>query len=105
MGSFSFLSSTKRLAPDPINGRAGNIVFSGSSSQATFGKGRSHPPQNSVSAIDETTKMFAYSARESSAQRKPLYSVWNREDEPDVALLLRFDDPLHRRRSRHYRAL
>ncbi len=45
-------------------------------SAATFGNGRSHPPKNSVVATDETTIMFAYSARKNSANRMPLYSVW-----------------------------
>src|SRR5262252_1064615 len=36
-------------------------------SAATFGNGRSHPPKNSVVATDETTIMFAYSARKNSA--------------------------------------
>src|SRR6185436_4258331 len=44
---------------------------------ATFGNGRSQPPKNSVVATDETTIMFAYSARKNSAKRIPLYSVWN----------------------------
>src|SRR6266550_3087490 len=61
-GSLSFFSSTKQLKPDPINSRAGNIVLT-HSSQATLGNGRSHPPQNSVTATDDTTKMLAYSAR------------------------------------------
>src|SRR6185436_5770083 len=46
-------------------------------SAATFGNGRSQPPKNSVVATDETTIMFAYSARKNSAKRMPLYSVWN----------------------------
>src|SRR3954452_2176974 len=46
-------------------------------SAATFGNGRSHPPRNSVVATEETTIMFAYSARKNSANRMPLYSVWN----------------------------
>src|SRR5438128_10294647 len=44
---------------------------------ATFGNGRSHPPRNSVVATEETTIMFAYSARKNSANRMPLYSVWD----------------------------
>ncbi len=43
---------------------------------ATFGNGRSQPPRNNVVATDETTIMFAYSARKNSANRMPLYSVW-----------------------------
>src|SRR5262245_23378614 len=62
-GSFSFLSSTKQLAPEPINNSAGNNVLSGNSVHGTFGKGRSQPPQKSVTATEDTTKMFAYSAR------------------------------------------
>src|SRR5438270_8691037 len=46
-------------------------------SAATFGNGGSHPPQNSVVATEETTIMLAYSARKNSANRMPLYSVWN----------------------------
>src|SRR4029077_21098735 len=46
-------------------------------SHATFGNGRSQPPKNNVVATDETTIMFAYSARKNSANRMPLYSVWN----------------------------
>src|SRR5579862_6012123 len=42
-----------------------------------FGNGGSHPPRKSVVATDETTIMFAYSARKNSANRIPLYSVWN----------------------------
>src|SRR4051812_15081001 len=43
---------------------------------AVFGNGGSHPPRNSVVTTDETTIMFAYSARKKSAKRMPLYSVW-----------------------------
>src|SRR4029077_20529836 len=43
---------------------------------ATFGNGRSQPPRNNVVATDDTTIMFAYSARKNSAKRMPLYSVW-----------------------------
>src|SRR3954463_2600038 len=45
-------------------------------SAPTLGNGRSHPPRNSVVATEETTIMFAYSARKNSANRMPLYSVW-----------------------------
>src|SRR5262252_10274155 len=45
-------------------------------SAAVFGNGGSHPPRNSVVTTDETTIMFAYSARKNSANRIPLYSVW-----------------------------
>src|SRR5262245_53466465 len=45
-------------------------------SAATLGNGLSHPPKNSVVTTDETTIMFAYSARKNSAKRIPLYSVW-----------------------------
>src|SRR5262244_3595989 len=41
------------------------------------GNGASHPPRNNVVATDETTIMLAYSARKNSANRIPLYSVWN----------------------------
>src|SRR5215813_14694139 len=40
------------------------------------GNGGSHPPRNSVVTTDDTTIMFAYSARKNSAKRMPLYSVW-----------------------------
>src|ERR1700682_705710 len=63
IGSFNFLTNTKQLAPDPMNSRAGNTVLSGNSTHETLGNGRSHPPQNNVTATDETTKIFAYSAR------------------------------------------
>src|SRR5579864_186376 len=60
-GSFNFLTRMKELAPEPMNSSAGNIVLIGISSQPTLGNGRSHPPQNDVTATDETTKIFAYS--------------------------------------------
>src|SRR5712672_331907 len=41
-----------------------------------FGNGRSHPPNQSVTAIEDTAIMAEYSARKNSDQRKPLYSVW-----------------------------
>src|SRR5215468_3441172 len=41
------------------------------------GNGASQPPRNNVVATDETTIMLAYSARKNSANRIPLYSVWN----------------------------
>src|ERR1700685_3984025 len=41
-----------------------------------FGNGRSHPPSQSVTAMDETAIMAEYSARKNNDQRKPLYSVW-----------------------------
>src|SRR2546430_12671910 len=40
-GSFSFLSSTKQLAPEPINSSAGNTTLIGNSIHPTFGNGRS----------------------------------------------------------------
>src|SRR6187397_1086782 len=43
---------------------------------ATFGNGDSQPPRKSVVTTDDTTIMFAYSARKKSANRIPLYSVW-----------------------------
>src|SRR6202011_965671 len=42
-----------------------------------FGNGRSHPPSQRVTAIEETAIMAEYSARKNKDQRKPLYSVWN----------------------------
>src|SRR6266516_1340827 len=42
-----------------------------------FGNGRSHPPNQSVTAMDETAIIAEYSARKNKDQRKPLYSVWN----------------------------
>src|ERR1700746_9938 len=44
---------------------------------SVLGKGRSHPPSHSVTAIDETAIIAEYSARKNKDQRKPLYSVWN----------------------------
>src|SRR5271165_6105426 len=41
-----------------------------------FGNGRSHPPSQSVTAMEETAIMAEYSARKNNDQRKPLYSVW-----------------------------
>src|SRR5213593_2070545 len=41
-----------------------------------FSNGRIHPPSQSVTAIDETAIMAAYSVSMKSDQRKPLYSVW-----------------------------
>src|SRR6476659_1329162 len=41
-----------------------------------LGNGRIHPPNHSVTAIDDTAIMAEYSARKNSDQRKPLYSVW-----------------------------
>src|SRR6185436_20435141 len=43
---------------------------------ATFGNGHSQPPRQNVVTTDDTTIMFAYSARKKSANRIPLYSVW-----------------------------
>src|SRR5271166_566831 len=40
-----------------------------------LGNGRIHPPSQSVTAIEETASMAAYSARKNSDQRNPLYSV------------------------------
>src|SRR5580693_4175429 len=42
-----------------------------------FGNGRSHPPSQSVTAIEETAIIAEYSAKKNKDQRKPLYSVWN----------------------------
>src|SRR5262245_55379991 len=52
-------------------------TMSRNDSAATWGNGRNHPPRNSVVTTDETTIMLAYSARKNSANRMPLYSVWN----------------------------
>src|ERR1700692_2151652 len=41
-----------------------------------FGNGRSHPPSQSVTAMEDTAIMAEYSARKNKDQRKPLYSVW-----------------------------
>src|ERR1051326_2457072 len=54
-------------------------------STATFGKGRSQPPQNSVTAIAATVSMLAYSARKNRENRKPLYSVWKPATSSDSA--------------------
>src|SRR6266581_7563507 len=42
-----------------------------------FGKGRNHPPNHKVTAIDDTAIIAEYSARKNKDQRNPLYSVWN----------------------------
>src|SRR5882672_4909947 len=52
---------------------------------ATFGKGRSQPPQNRVTAMADTVIMLAYSARKNRENRKPLYSVWNPATSSDSA--------------------
>src|SRR5215472_9557005 len=44
---------------------------------SAFGKGRNHPPSQSVTAMDDTAIIAEYSARKNSDHRKPLYSVWN----------------------------
>src|SRR5215468_6917856 len=54
-------------------------------SAATFGKGRSQPPQKSVTAIAATVNMFAYSARKNRENLKPLYSVWKPATSSDSA--------------------
>src|ERR1700691_5208075 len=41
-----------------------------------LGNGRSHPPSQRVTAMEETAIMAEYSARKNKDQRKPLYSVW-----------------------------
>src|SRR5438552_4640668 len=48
-------------------------------------KGRIHPPSHSVTAMDETAIMAAYSARKNSDHRKPLYSVWKPATSSDSA--------------------
>src|SRR5208337_617076 len=50
-----------------------------------LGKGRIHPPSHSVTAIDDTASMAAYSARKKSDQRNPLYSVWKPATSSDSA--------------------
>src|SRR5512140_2038858 len=60
--------------PEPASTRNGTPALSGQSSHATFGNGRSQPPQNSVTATEATTKMLLYSARKYSAKRKPEYA-------------------------------
>src|SRR5438128_7912729 len=44
---------------------------------SALGKGRSHPPSQNVTAIDDTAIIAEYSARKNKDQRNPLYSVWN----------------------------
>src|ERR1700730_13106633 len=44
--------------------------------RSKFGNGRSHPPSQSVTAIEETAIMAEYSAKKNNDQRKPLHSVW-----------------------------
>src|SRR5215470_7241231 len=50
-----------------------------------LGKGRSQPPQKSVTAIADTVIMLAYSARKNRENLKPLYSVWNPATSSDSA--------------------
>src|SRR6516225_1882601 len=50
-----------------------------------LGKGRSHPPSHSVTAMDDTASIAAYSARKNSDQRNPLYSVWKPATSSDSA--------------------
>ena len=50
-----------------------------------LGNGRIHPPSHSVTAIDETASIAAYSARKNSDQRNPLYSVWKPATSSDSA--------------------
>src|SRR5436190_17487329 len=66
------------------NHRNGGMI-SRNASAATLGKGRSHPPQKSVTAIADTVIMLAYSARKNRENRKPLYSVWNPATSSDSA--------------------
>src|SRR5947207_11587526 len=47
--------------------------------------GRIQPPSQSVTAIDDTAIIAAYSARKNSDQRKPLYSVWKPATNSDSA--------------------
>src|ERR1700685_1697577 len=70
-----------------------NKVSAGNNENAVFqvdplnqlGKGRIHPPSHSVTAIDETASIAAYSARKNNDQRKPLYSVWKPATNSDSA--------------------
>src|ERR671936_1952976 len=41
-----------------------------------LGKGRSHPPNHRVTAMEDTAIIAAYSARKNNDQRNPEYSVW-----------------------------
>ena len=63
IGSFRRFTSGNVSTPEPANSTTGKTILSGMSSQPTLGNGRSQPPQKSVTATDETTKMLAYSAR------------------------------------------
>src|ERR1017187_9148804 len=58
----------KQPAPMPMLITAG--AMSRKFSQLTPGNGRSHPPKNTVVAIEQTTKMLEYSARKYKAQRR-----------------------------------
>src|SRR5215510_841261 len=60
-------------------------ITSRNESAATFGNGRSQPPQKRVTAIAATVNMLAYSARKNSENLKPLYSVWNPATSSDSA--------------------
>src|SRR5271165_6929497 len=50
-----------------------------------LGNGRIQPPSQSVTAMDETASIAAYSARKNSDQRNPLYSVWKPATSSDSA--------------------
>ncbi len=43
--------------PEPASARNGTPALSGHSSHATFGNGRSQPPQNRVTATEATTTL------------------------------------------------
>src|ERR1035441_4256649 len=77
IGSRSFFTRVRVSRPDDKNRITGNPTLKAKPSHFTLGKGRSQPPQKSVTATEATTKILAYSARKYRAQRKPLYSVWN----------------------------
>ena len=60
----------------PQNQTQGGIR-SRNDSASTLGNGRIQPPKNISATMAEITMMLAYSARKNSANRIPLYSVWN----------------------------
>src|SRR5215510_12171534 len=79
-GCFGILTVLKNAIParnrNVSPGNSENTKSHGSP-LSECGNGRSHPPSQSVTAIDETAIIAEYSARKNSDHRKPLYSVWN----------------------------
>src|ERR1039457_2500321 len=68
IGSFNFFTMGNVNKPEPTNRITGNAKFSGYFSHSTFGKGRSQPPQKSVTATPEITKILAYRSEEHTSE-------------------------------------